>query len=130
MSDRLPEPSEYRGETELIEYPEYNELYEELGQPPEYEGPEKVRTGFRELLVSAFKGGGAVLCALVLLGSIAVSHGSEMGETSGELAQHVETLRKPAVTKQTGYAPEAFKALWSGDPEGPHNYDLEDPVSL
>ncbi|MBP5751126.1 MAG: hypothetical protein J6X24_10080, partial [Firmicutes bacterium] len=130
MSDRIPEQFEYRDETELIEYPEYNVLNEELGVPPEYDAPDPRRSGFRQLIVSAFKGGGAVFCALALAGAVAASHGSAMGETSEKLAQRVETVQKPAVTKQTGYTPAAFKALWRGDPDGPHNYDLTTPVSL
>ena len=138
MSDRMHEPTEYRSDTELITYQEYNDLYEELGFPPEYnppedeqeggEGPGRPKAGFWQLLVSAFRGGGAVLCALALIGALASAHGSAMGQTSKALGEHVEAGKRPAILRERGYSAGAFKQLWDGDPEGPHDYDLTAPT--
>ena len=138
MSDRIPEQSEYRNETELITYPEYNLLNEKAEPGPEYSVPENdlpAEAGarpsrFGKLIVSAFKAGGAAVCALILIGAIAGSHGKDMGKPSEKLGQGVEAARKPAISLQKGYSPGAFRSLWRGDPEGPHNYDLASPINL
>ena len=143
MADNAPEKTEYRADSEYSAYPEYNRLQEKPELPPEYndlkndrpteyasDAFKAKRSLLRTLIVSAFKGGAAVLCVLILIGAIAASHRGDMGETSEELGQRVEAAQRPAVEDRSGFSPAAFAQLWSGDPDGPHNYDLTDPVSL
>ena len=134
MNGKGFEPFEYRSETEIIMYPEYNVLNEELGHAPEYDESSKILSAqagtklplLHNLIVSAFKGGGAVVCALLLAGAVAANHG-DMGDTAKQAAQIVETGQRLAVSQKPGLSPDDFHALWIGDPDGPHDFDLESP---
>jgi hypothetical protein len=79
----------------------------------------------RNLLGSALRGGAAIfgICALV----VTLVSGAELPEDSPwtPVKNKVAELKREPMRQLDDYGPGELKQLWTGDPEGPHQYDFE-----
>ena len=79
----------------------------------------------RDLLSSALRGGAAIfgICALV----VTLVSGAELPEDSPwtPVKNKVAELKREPMRQLDDYGPGELKQLWTGDPEGPHQYDFE-----
>ncbi len=153
--EEYPQHPEYSTMPEHTPLPEYNPVYPDAsffaessvtcleenvfqGRPPAGEPPRRDRrrkrnereryTLLRALLGSAARGGAAVLCALAAVALI--TGDGTRGVHAARIAQAVESARRPAFTQQKGYEADDFHRLWNGDPDAPHQYDMEHPLIM
>ena len=82
----------------------------------------------QKFLGSAVQGGAAVLATAAVVVVLCSGGHAAMGRFVRLIDDAVSSARRPAFTRQIGYAPEDFVSLWNGDPNAPHKYDLENPV--
>ena len=79
----------------------------------------------RDLLSSALRGGAAIfgVCALV----VTLVSGAELSEDSlwTPVKNKIAEFRREPMRQLDDYGPGELKQLWTGDPEGPHQYDFE-----
>ena len=148
-----PQYPEYSAIPEHTPVPEYNPVYPDAsfftessvtcleenifqGRPPAGEPPRRDRRQerkererfslLRALLGSAVRGGAAVLCAV---GAVALITGDgSRGVLAARIADAIDSARRPAFTQQEGYEADEFTRLWSGDPDAPHRYDMDNPL--
>ena len=146
----LPEHSALPEHTTL---PEYNPVYPDVtyfkesfvttreenifqGEPPagekrrvsrEEKRKERERyTLLQRLLGLAFRGGAAVLCAMLVVS--VVSFAENKGDNAWSIRKAVQSAQRPAFTVQTSYDADTLARLWARDPDAPHKYDLVNPL--
>ena len=79
----------------------------------------------RSLFASALRGGAALLTLLALIGTTAVVADAKEGTPVATVKEWVNQLKEPALKTPQDYGPKELLALWRGDPDAPHKYDLE-----
>ncbi|MBQ5950836.1 MAG: hypothetical protein IJL66_01630 [Lachnospiraceae bacterium] len=150
-----PQHPEFDPLPEHSSLPEYSPLYPDItffqessvtcreenifqGRPPEGEPSRSDRREERRkrerysilhtLLGSAMRGGAVVLATMTAVAVITASADSGRGQFAPQIAEAVESARRPAFTQQIGYDSDDFVRLWAGDPDAPHKYDLDNPI--
>ena len=146
----LPEHSTLPEHTKL---PEYNPVYPDVtffkessvttreenifqGEPPagetrrvSREEKRKERERFsllQKILGSALRGGAAVMAAAVAVSAVSFA---QEGDLAASIRKLIEGGKKQAFTQQTGYDADALARLWERDPDAPHKYDTEHPLT-
>ena len=154
-NEELPQRPEFNAIPEYSVLPEYNPVYPDVtffressvtcreenvfqGRPPEGEPPrrdkrelrrKRDRNGFLlNFLLSAFKGGAAVLCAVAVVALLSNDPVLSRSRQALRIRDAFDLARRPAFTQQTGYETSDFIRLWNGNPDAPHQYDTEHPV--
>ena len=154
-SEEFPQHPEYSAIPEHSALPEYNPVYPDAsffressvtcreenvfqGRPPAGEPPRRNRRQKRKeqerysllqaLLGSAARGGAAVLCGVAAVALITADTDTATGGYAAQIAEAFRSAQRPAFTQQMGYETDEFVRLWNGDPEAPHQYDMENPL--
>ena len=154
-NEELPQRPEFNAVPEHSVLPEYNPVYPDVtffressvtcreenvfqGRPPEGEPPRSDERDLRRkrdrnsvllnFILSAFKGGAAALCAVAAVALLSNDSNLSRSRQALRIRDAFDQARRPAFTQQTGYDSSDFVRLWDGDPNAPHQYDMEHPV--
>ncbi len=110
---------------EHVMLPEENRL--DISGPAEEE--ERGRFSFaKQLLGSAFRGGAIVLSLVMVTAGLVLAEPEELGENASRLSGRLSRAKRPVFEKTESVSAEDLAALWNGDENAPHDYDLEHPV--
>ncbi len=84
----------------------------------------------RNLLGAAVRGGVILMATAGLVVTLATGHEQEPTSPAGRISEQVAELKKPALSQPHDYGPRQLASLWRGEPQAPHQYDMDHPVTV
>ncbi len=84
----------------------------------------------RNLLGAAVRGGVILMATAGLVVTLATGHEQEPSSPAGRISEQVAVLKKPALSQPHDYGPRQLASLWRGEPQAPHQYDMDHPITV